>query len=161
MDLGSGIRKKPIPDPGSRGQKGTDQDSGSGSATLDPTRSGYTTLELRCLKSHSTQLVTVTHLELVEPELVRVFLEQEGEQLLVQRLVGVELALGHVPGRSVRRHDVVLEHLHTQTNIANREKNTRYGTKSLKERVKYQQLRVIGKVRYRCVKKNLLWYLLW
>jgi hypothetical protein len=23
MDLGSGIRKKPIPDPGSRGQKGT------------------------------------------------------------------------------------------------------------------------------------------
>ncbi len=30
MDLGSGIRKKPIPDPGSRGQKGT----GSGSATL-------------------------------------------------------------------------------------------------------------------------------
>jgi hypothetical protein len=30
MGLGSGIRKKPIPDPGSRGQKGT----GSGSATL-------------------------------------------------------------------------------------------------------------------------------
>ena len=30
MDLGSGIRKKPIPDPGSRSQKGT----GSGSATL-------------------------------------------------------------------------------------------------------------------------------
>jgi hypothetical protein len=24
MDLGSGIRKKPIPDPGSRGQKGTE-----------------------------------------------------------------------------------------------------------------------------------------
>jgi hypothetical protein len=53
----------------------------------------------------------VAHLELVEPELVRVFLEQEGEQLLVQRLVGVELPLGHVPGGSVRRHDVVLEHL--------------------------------------------------
>jgi hypothetical protein len=32
MDLGSGIRKKPIPDPGSRGQKGTDP--GSKSATL-------------------------------------------------------------------------------------------------------------------------------
>jgi hypothetical protein len=30
MGLGSGIRKKPIPDPGSRGQKG----NGSGSATL-------------------------------------------------------------------------------------------------------------------------------
>jgi hypothetical protein len=30
MGLGSGIRKKPIPDPGSRGQK----DPGSGSATL-------------------------------------------------------------------------------------------------------------------------------
>ncbi len=63
----------------------------------------------------ATQLVA--HLELVEPELVRVFLEQEGEQLLVQGLVGVELPLGHVPGSSVSRHDVVLEHLHTQTNI--------------------------------------------
>jgi hypothetical protein len=31
-DPKSGIRKKPIPDPGSRGQKGTDP--GSGSATL-------------------------------------------------------------------------------------------------------------------------------
>jgi hypothetical protein len=30
MVLGSGIRKKPIPDPGSRGQKGT------GSRILDP-----------------------------------------------------------------------------------------------------------------------------
>jgi hypothetical protein len=30
MGLGSGIQKKPIPDPGSRGQKGP----GSGSATL-------------------------------------------------------------------------------------------------------------------------------
>jgi hypothetical protein len=30
LGLGTGIRKKPIPDPGSRGQKGT----GSGSATL-------------------------------------------------------------------------------------------------------------------------------
>ncbi len=57
------------------------------------------------------QLVIVTHLELVEPELVRVFLKQEGEQLLVQWLVGVELPLGHVPGGSVSRHDVVLEHL--------------------------------------------------
>ncbi len=35
MGLGSGIRKKPIPDPGSRGQKGTDP--GSGSATLKGT----------------------------------------------------------------------------------------------------------------------------
>ncbi len=37
MSLGSGIRKKPIPDPGSRGQKGTGSripDPGSGSATL-------------------------------------------------------------------------------------------------------------------------------
>jgi hypothetical protein len=32
MVLGSGIRKKPIPDPGSRGQKAPDP--GSGSATL-------------------------------------------------------------------------------------------------------------------------------
>jgi hypothetical protein len=35
--VGSGIRKKPIPDPGSRGQKGTGSripDPGSGSATL-------------------------------------------------------------------------------------------------------------------------------
>ncbi len=63
----------------------------------------------------ATQLVA--HLELVEPELVRVFLEQEGEQLLVQGLVGVELALSHVPGRSVSRHDVILEHLYTQPKI--------------------------------------------
>jgi hypothetical protein len=34
MSLGSGIRNKPIPDPGSRGQKGT----GSGSATLTAKR---------------------------------------------------------------------------------------------------------------------------
>jgi len=34
--VGSGIRKKPIPDPGSRGPKGT----GSGSATLVETRVG-------------------------------------------------------------------------------------------------------------------------
>ncbi len=34
MGLGSGIRKKPIPDPGSRGIKGTVPDPGSGSATL-------------------------------------------------------------------------------------------------------------------------------
>ncbi len=73
-----------------------------------PTRSGYTTLQL---SSRSTGTCLAAHLELVEPELVRVFLEQEGEELLVQRLVGVELALGHVPGRSVSRHDVVLEHL--------------------------------------------------
>ncbi len=33
MSLGSGIRNKPIPDPGSRGQKGPNP--GSGSATLD------------------------------------------------------------------------------------------------------------------------------
>jgi hypothetical protein len=32
MGLGSGIRKKPIPDPGTRGQKAPDP--GSGSATL-------------------------------------------------------------------------------------------------------------------------------
>jgi hypothetical protein len=32
MGLGSGIRKKPVPDPGSRGQKAPDP--GSGSATL-------------------------------------------------------------------------------------------------------------------------------
>ncbi len=35
MSLGSGIRKKPIQDPGSRGQKGTGP--GSGSATLEKT----------------------------------------------------------------------------------------------------------------------------
>jgi hypothetical protein len=35
MDLGSGIRKKPIPDPGSRGQKGT----GSWIADPDPQHS--------------------------------------------------------------------------------------------------------------------------
>ncbi len=33
MHLGSGIREKPIPDPGSRGKKAPDP--GSGSATLD------------------------------------------------------------------------------------------------------------------------------
>jgi hypothetical protein len=44
MGLGSGIRKKPIPDPGSRGQKGT----GSGSATLD---AGMLVMALNLLKS--------------------------------------------------------------------------------------------------------------
>jgi hypothetical protein len=34
MVLGSGIRKKPIADPGSRGQKAPNPDPGSGSATL-------------------------------------------------------------------------------------------------------------------------------
>jgi hypothetical protein len=45
MGLGSGIRKKPIPDPGSQGKKAPDP--GSGSATLRATGVVYVCLGSR------------------------------------------------------------------------------------------------------------------
>ena len=51
--------------------------------------------------------------DLVPPdgELVRVLLEEEGQQLVVQGLRQVELPLGHVPSHRVGGHRIFEEHL--------------------------------------------------
>jgi hypothetical protein len=59
MGLGSGIWKKPLPDPGSRGQKGT----GSGSATLMRTYKYTATVVQHCTFVGTISKLLITSLK--------------------------------------------------------------------------------------------------